>query len=196
MGLICGSGDDISSQFSVLSSQFSVLSSQFSVLSSRGDADTAFLDAHSGNSSKVQALDVRASQPTERFCATILRGSLVGESYRDLIAWQKAMRLVTEIYQATRLFPKDETYGLTSQLRRAAVSVPSNIAEGQARFSRKEFHHFLSLARGSLVEIETQLIIAQNLNYLTPNQSQPALAKAAELGRILNGLIASIKKAA
>jgi four helix bundle protein len=106
------------------------------------------------------------------------------------------MRLVTEIYQATRVFPKDETYGLTSQLRRAAVSVPSNIAEGQARFSRKEFHHFLSLARGSLVEIETQVIIAQNLDYLTPNQSQPLLAEAAELGRILNGLIASIKKAA
>jgi four helix bundle protein len=105
------------------------------------------------------------------------------------------MRLVTEIYQATRVFPKDETYGLTSQLRRAAVSVPSNIAEGQARFSRKEFHHFLSLARGSLVEIETQVIIAQNLDYLTPNQNQPLLAETAELGRILNGLIASVKKA-
>jgi four helix bundle protein len=106
------------------------------------------------------------------------------------------MRLVTEIYQATRVFPKDGTYGLTSQLRRAAVSVPSNIAERQARFSRKEFHHFLSLARSSLVEIETQVIIAQNLNYLTQNQSQTLLAEAAELGRILNGLIASIKKAA
>jgi four helix bundle protein len=154
------------------------------------------VDAHSGNSTKVQVLDVRASQPTEGLCATIPAEEFVGESYRDLIAWRKAMRLVTEIYQATRVFPKDETYGLTSQLRRAAVSVPSNIAEGQARFSRKEFHHFLSLARGSLVEIETQVIIAQNLDYLTQNQSQPLLAEAAELGRILNGLIASIKKAA
>jgi four helix bundle protein len=120
----------------------------------------------------------------------------MGESYRELIAWQKAIRLVTEIYQATRQFPRDELYGLTSQLRRAAVSVPSNIAEGQARFSRKEFHHFLSQARGSLVEIETQLIIAQNLAYLPTQQSEPLLAQTAELGRILNGLIASIKRAA
>ncbi|MGA7768478.1 MAG: four helix bundle protein [Candidatus Sulfotelmatobacter sp.] len=110
----------------------------------------------------------------------------MGESYRDLITWQKAMRLVTEINQATRLFPRDELYGLTNQLRRAAVSVPSNIAEGQARFSRKEFHHFLYL-----VEIETQLLIAQNLGYLSPKQSPPLLAEAAELGRLLNGLIAS-----
>jgi four helix bundle protein len=120
----------------------------------------------------------------------------MGESYRDLIAWQRAMRLVTRIYEATRAFPRDELYGLTNQLRRSAVSVPSNIAEGQARFSRKEFHHFLSLARGSLVEIETQLIIAQNLGYLSPKQSQPVLSEAAELGRVLNGLIAAIKQAA
>ena len=120
----------------------------------------------------------------------------MGESYRDLIAWQKAMQLVTEIYQATRAFPREELYGLTNQLRRAAVSVPSNIAEGQARFSRKEFHHFLSQGRGSLVEIETQLIIAQQLGYLPVKQTQSLLVQAAELGRILNGLIASIKRAA
>ena len=120
----------------------------------------------------------------------------MGESYRDLIAWRKAMELVTEVYRVTRVFPRDELYGLTNQLRRAAVSVPSNIAEGQARFSRKEFHHFLSRARGSLVEIETQLTIAQNLSYLNPQQTQPLLDKAAELGRVLNGLIASIKSAA
>ena|SRR5580700_2187512 len=71
----------------------------------------------------------------------------MGESYRDLIAWRKAMDLVTDIYRVTQSFPRDELYGLTNQLRRAAVSVPSNIAEGQARFSRKEFHHFLSHAR-------------------------------------------------
>jgi four helix bundle protein len=131
------------------------------------------------------------------FYETILsRRNLMGESYRELIVWQKAIRLVTEIYRATRQFPRDELYGLTSQLRRAAVSVPSNIAEGQARFSRKEFHHFLSQAQGSLVEIETQLIIAQNLGYLPTQQSEPLLAKTAELGRILNGLIASIKRAA
>jgi four helix bundle protein len=120
----------------------------------------------------------------------------MGESYRDLIAWRKAMDLVMDVYRVTQAFPRDELYGLTNQLRRAAVSVPSNIAEGQARFSRKEFHHFLSQARGSLVEIETQLTIAENLGYLGPNQTRSLLDKASELGKILNGLIASIKSAA
>ena len=120
----------------------------------------------------------------------------MGESYRDLIAWRKAMDLVTDIYLVTKAFPRDEQYGLTSQLRRAAVSVPSNIAEGQARFSRKEFHHFLSHARGSLVEVETQVTMAQNLGYLGPNQTRPLLDKTSELGKVLNGLIASIKAAA
>jgi four helix bundle protein len=120
----------------------------------------------------------------------------MGDSYRDLIAWRKAMDLVTDIYRVTRAFPRDELYGLTNQLRRAAVSVPSNIAEGQARFSRKEFHHFLSQARGSLVEIETQLTIAQNLEYLSLEEIRPLLERTAELGKILNGLIASIKSAA
>jgi four helix bundle protein len=106
------------------------------------------------------------------------------------------MGFVTAIYEATRLFPRDELYGLTNQLRRAAVSIPSNIAEGQARFSRKEFHHFLSQARGSLVEIETQLTIAQNLGYLAAVSFQPLMAQAAELRRILNGLIAAIKRSA
>jgi four helix bundle protein len=120
----------------------------------------------------------------------------MGESYRDWIAGQKSMRLMSEICQATRVFTRDEPCGLTHQLRRAAVSVPSNMAAGQARFSRKEFHPFLSLARGSLAEIETQLLIAQNLGYLSPKQSSPLLAEAAELGRIRNGLIASIQPAA
>ena len=92
-------------------------------------------------------------------------------------------------YAASRLFPREELYGPTNQLRRAAVSVPSNMAEGQARFSRKEFHHFLSLARGSIVEIETQLIIATNLGYLSTSQSRELLVKAGELGRIVNGLL-------
>ena len=120
----------------------------------------------------------------------------MGESYRQLIAWQKAMVFVREIYETTRLFPREELYGLTNQLRRAAVSVPSNIAEGQARFSPKEFRHFLSHARGSLVEIETQILIAEELGFLPSAKSKPLLASAAELGRVLNGLIASIKRAA
>jgi four helix bundle protein len=120
----------------------------------------------------------------------------MGRSYRDLVAWQKAMRLVSEIYAATQGFPSEERYGLTNQLRRAAVSVPSNIAEGQARFSQKEFHHFLSQARGSLVEIETQLLIARELKYLQPSKAEDLLATTDELGRVLNGLIASIKNRA
>jgi four helix bundle protein len=120
----------------------------------------------------------------------------MGESYKDLITWRKAMELVTEIYAVTRAFPQGERYGLTNQLRRAVVSVPSNIAEGQARFSKKEFHHFLSHARGSLVEMETQLMIAQNLGYLPAKQVSVLLDQTAELGRVLNGLIASIRTAA
>ncbi|MBI3478142.1 MAG: four helix bundle protein [Acidobacteria bacterium] len=120
----------------------------------------------------------------------------MGRSYRDLIAWQKAMKLVTGIYSSTHRFPSEERFGITNQLRRAAVSVPSNIAEGQARFSQKEFHHFLSQARGSLVEIETQLMIARDLKYLHPGKTEALLALTEELGKILNGLIASIKNRA
>lgn len=126
----------------------------------------------------------------------VLEEIAVGRSYKDLVAWQKAMQLVTAVYCATRSFPQEERYGLTNQLRRAAVSVPSNIAEGQARFSQKEFKHFLSQARGSLVEIETQVLISQNLGYMPTSSAQPLLEAAAELGRILNGLIGSIKTAA
>jgi four helix bundle protein len=117
----------------------------------------------------------------------------MGQSYRDLIAWQRAMQLVTDIYRETGKFPVEERYGLTNQLRRAAVSVPSNIAEGQARFSSRDFHRFLSMARGSLVEIETQLQIAMNLTYLAKAEGTLLMRSAAELGRILNGLLSSIK---
>lgn len=115
-------------------------------------------------------------------------------SYRDLVAWKKARIFVAEIYRTTRAFPKDELYGLTNQLRRAAVSVPSNIAEGQARYSRREFHHFLNNARGSLAEVETQLMIANDLGYLSSEEAEFLLGRASELGRILNGLIASTKE--
>ena len=120
----------------------------------------------------------------------------MGDSYRDLIAWQKAMVLVTEIYRVTANFPREERYGLTNQLRRAAVSVPSNIAEGQARFSRKEFRQFLSHARGSVAEIETQISIAANLCYLNQEEATFLFKILSELGRVLNGLIAAINVAA
>ncbi|MGB9197468.1 MAG: four helix bundle protein [Terriglobales bacterium] len=120
----------------------------------------------------------------------------MGRSYRELIAWQKSMKFVTEVYLATQQFPNSELYGLTSQLRRAAVSVPSNIAEGQARCSQKEFHHFLSQAHGSLAEIETQLLIARELRYLPQPKAAELLLAADELGRVLNGLLASTKSRA
>jgi four helix bundle protein len=119
----------------------------------------------------------------------------MGRSYKDLIAWQKAMDLVTATYRATAAFPKEEQFGLTSQLRRAAVSIPSNIAEGQGRLSENEFRHFLGQARGSLMEVETQLQISQNLGYTQPAQLNDLLNACGEVGRILNGLLASICKA-
>jgi len=119
----------------------------------------------------------------------------MGRSYEDLLAWQRAMDLVTAVYQATESFPAKEMYGLTNQMRRAAVSIPSNIAEGQARLSTKEFRHHLSIARGSLMELKTQIQISQNLRYLAPDAAVRLLAPANELGRILNGLIASIQGA-
>src|SRR5688572_17975998 len=91
----------------------------------------------------------------------------MAESFRDLVAWQKGMALVTDIYRATEEFPSREIYGLTNQLRRAAVSVPSNIAEGKGRLSKKEFVQFLAKARGSLCEVQTQLEISSNLGYLS-----------------------------
>ena len=115
-------------------------------------------------------------------------------TYRDLKAWQKAMQLVTAIYAPTQQFPRTETYGLTSQMRRAAVSIPSNIAEGQGRRLEGDFQHFLRNARGSLLELETQVLIAQNLQYISQAETDTLLAMCAEVGRILNGLIGSIRK--
>ena len=116
----------------------------------------------------------------------------MGRSYKDLIAWQKAMDLVDALYDATEAFPKHEIYSLTNQIRRAAVSVPSNIAEGQAHYSDHEFRHFLRHSRGSLAEIETQVLIAQRRNYLSEPKTTEILRQAAEVGRIVSGLIASL----
>ena len=102
------------------------------------------------------------------------------------------MALVLDVYRSTQTFPRTETYGLVSQLRRAAVSVPSNIAEGQARLSSGEFRQFLGNARGSLMEVETQVLLAQELGYLENNEGNKLLNTAAEVGRILNGLLNSL----
>ena len=108
--------------------------------------------------------------------------------YKELVAWQKSIGLVERIYRATQCFPKDEVYGLTNQLRRAAVSIPSSIAEGQGRGSAAEFDRFLRIANGSRQEVETQLIIANRLGYLDDERMLPALLLIEEVGRIIAGL--------
>ncbi len=109
--------------------------------------------------------------------------------YRDLIAWQKAIAMVSAAYRLTQGFPREEIYGLTSQMRRAAVSVPSNIAEGQGRRTKGEFAQFLGHAFGSLLELETQVTIANNLGYVDSALADEFLTQTEELGRIINGLI-------
>ncbi|MEJ2672837.1 MAG: four helix bundle protein [Deltaproteobacteria bacterium] len=109
------------------------------------------------------------------------------QSYRDLVVWQKAMDLVIEVYRASQSFSKEELFGLKSQIRRVAVSLPSNIAEGHQRLSRKEYRYFLSNTRGSLAELETQVIIASKLEYFTAAESKNLLTLSAEVGRVLNG---------
>jgi four helix bundle protein len=109
-------------------------------------------------------------------------------NYMDLIVWQKAMDLVESVYAVTRVWPREEVYGLTSQIRRPAVSIPSNIAEGQGRSSTKEFTHHLSIAHGLLREVETQAMIAQRLGYLSTEGSAALLSSASEVGRLINGL--------
>ncbi|PYV03028.1 MAG: four helix bundle protein [Acidobacteria bacterium] len=115
------------------------------------------------------------------------------KKYSELIAWQKAVDLTQEVYMDTARFPKEEIYGLTSQLRRASVSIPSNIAEGQGRKSTSEFLHHLSIAYGSLMELETQLIIAERLGYLGQLAFEKLMSRAAEVGRLINGLYNSLR---
>lgn len=112
------------------------------------------------------------------------------KSHKDLIVWQKAIDFVVKIYSLSDDFPKSELYGLTNQMRRAAVSIPSNIAEGSSRKSRKEFIQFLYIASGSASELETQLIIAEKLNYF---QDSELFGKIIEIRKMLSGLISSLK---
>ena len=115
-------------------------------------------------------------------------------SHRTVLAWQMGMALVTEIYRETAGFPADERFGLTTQLRRAAVSVPSNIAEGKGRDSKKEYVQFLYRARGSLLEVETQLEIAHNLAFTSDVRFAELCSRIDEAGKTLNGLISSTEK--
>ena len=115
--------------------------------------------------------------------------------YKDLIVWRKAMDLVYHIYQITKLFPKEEIYGLTSQLRRAAVSVASNIAEGQARKSKLQFKYFLTIAKGSIAEIDTQLLIAIRLNYIQEIQIKDLITIREEVSKMLSSMITKFSPA-
>lgn len=117
---------------------------------------------------------------------------MANRNYRDLIVWQKSMDFVEAIYGVTRTFPRDELYGIVSQMRRAAVSLPSNIAEGQGRRGPKEFDRYLIVAYGSLRELETQLLLSVRLGYLSESTADELLAQAAEIGRLLNGLRRSL----
>jgi len=124
----------------------------------------------------------------------LLENNMPLRQYQELIGWKKSRVLVAEIYRHTQSFPKDELYGLTSQLRRAAVSMPSNIAEGQGRLTRGEFKQFLGHARGSAFEVETQLLIAEDLGYLDRESTHRLLDQVQEVGRILNRLLASLDR--
>ena len=116
-----------------------------------------------------------------------------GRSYRKLEAWRKAMEVVDAVYRVSANFSADERFGLTSQMRRAAISVPSNIAEGYGRDHRKEYAHHVAIARGSLMELETQLIVAVKQGYCDREKVKPVWHLMQETGRIIHGLLRSLK---
>jgi four helix bundle protein len=116
------------------------------------------------------------------------------KNYRDLIVWQKAMDLVTLVYQLTESFPQKEVFGLTNQVRRAAASIPSNIAGGQGRNSNRDFRHFLSIARGSPQEVETQLELPRRLGYLDETNLLHISELTSEVARLINGLSRALKE--
>ncbi len=113
-------------------------------------------------------------------------------SYRDLFAWQKVMDLAAGVYRVTETFPAREQFGLSNQMRRASVSIPSNIAEGQGRGTTKDDVHFLHIARGSLQELETHLLLAQRLTFASESEVQSLLSLADEVSRLVSGLMNSL----
>jgi four helix bundle protein len=119
-------------------------------------------------------------------------GCDMASTFRDLRVWQEAMELAVQVYKSTGTFPRSETYGLAQQMQRAAVSVPSNIAEGKGHRSNKEFVHFLLHARGSLWELQTQILLSEQLTYISKEQGSRLLTIAENVSRALNGLITSM----
>lgn len=120
------------------------------------------------------------------------KGTKKMRNYRDLIVWQKSMALVTKVYSITRLFPKEKLYGLVSQIRRSAVSIPSNIAEGYGRYSTNDYIRFLQIAIGSLYELQTQLEICLNLGYLSNDTFEKIYEQSREIERMLSSLIKKV----
>jgi len=116
------------------------------------------------------------------------------KSYRDLEVWQKSMVLAKEVYQVTSGFPTDEKFGLTNQMRRAAVSIPSNLAEGHARSGTQEFKHFISIAIGSVAELETQILLSVELGYLNRDRENDLLVELDTIGKMLRGLHKALVK--
>ena len=116
------------------------------------------------------------------------------KSFRDLIIWQRGINLVKDVYKETRNFPKEELYGLTNQIRRSAISIPSNISEGHIRQHRAEFRQCLNIALGSLAELETQIIIARELNYLSIEKSENLIDQMSSLGKMMRGLMKKLIK--
>jgi four helix bundle protein len=121
---------------------------------------------------------------------------MMAQNYRDLIAWQKAMQLVNAVCEVTDTFPKPETYSVTDQIRRAAVSIPSNTGEGKTHYSKRECIHLLRHCRASVAELETQVLIAQRRNYRCGTQAADLQKQAEEVSCILSGLIDSLKEQA
>ena len=116
------------------------------------------------------------------------------KSYKDLIVWQKAISFVSDVYAITKTFPNEEKFGLVNQLNRAVVSIPSNIAEGWGRESSKNYLQFLRISRGSLMEVETLMIISKNLNYINDNNFKHIIEQLEEVSKILQGLIKGVQQ--
>ena len=131
--------------------------------------------------------------PFAFFYYAFIKEKKIIQSYRDLIVWQKAMKFVTEVYKVTKTFPSEELYCLTSQIRRSAVSIPSNIAEGYGRRATNDYVRFLTIASGSVYETQTQLEISMNLGYLPELEHKNLAEKSKEIEMMLNSLINKIK---
>lgn len=124
----------------------------------------------------------------------IVNSNYIMKTFRDLLIWQKAMALVTKCYRATKQLPKEELFGLTSQIRRCSISIPSNIAEGFGRGTNKDYHRFLTIAMGSLFEFQTQIEIAFNLQYISADEFNTIYEDSRELERMLSAFINKVRE--